>query len=323
MTRWQPAASVASAQSRASMLQRVRRYFEAAGVLEVDTPALSPYAASDTHIESFEIPQSLLSSRALYLHTSPEFCMKRLLAAGYPDIFSISRVFRDGESGTRHQPEFSLIEWYRLNAGLGEIISDATRLIHAALANGTAVLEPHCFDYVDCFRQTLDIDPLTVSIDGLANAADADSDLRRSIGENREDWLDLVLATRIAPTFAKDRLTVLRHYPASQAALARLCPSDPALADRFEIFMGDIELANGYVELTDAAEQLRRLRADDADRRRRGRRRRPHDAKLLAALQSGLPECAGVAVGFERLQMIYDNTDDIRDVISFSFEAVE
>ncbi len=305
------------------MLQRVRRYFEAAGVLEVDTPALSPYAASDTHIESFEIPQSLLSSRALYLHTSPEFCMKRLLAAGYPDIFSISRVFRDGESGTRHQPEFSLIEWYRLNAGLGEIISDATRLIHAALANGTAVLEPHCFDYVDCFRQTLDIDPLTVSIDGLANAADADIDLRRSIGENREDWLDLVLATRIAPTFAKDRLTVLRHYPASQAALARLCPSDPALADRFEIFMGDIELANGYVELTDAAEQLRRLRADDADRRRRGRRRRPHDAKLLAALQSGLPECAGVAVGFERLQMIYDNTDDIRDVISFSFEAVE
>ncbi len=305
------------------MLQRVRRYFEAAGVLEVDTPALSPYAASDTHIESFEIPQSLLSSRALYLHTSPEFCMKRLLAAGYPDIFSISRVFRDGESGTRHQPEFSLIEWYRLNAGLGEIISDATRLIHAALANGTAVLEAHCFDYVDCFRQTLDIDPLTVSIDGLANAADADSDLRRSIGENREDWLDLVLATRIAPTFAKDRLTVLRHYPASQAALARLCPSDPALADRFEIFMGDIELANGYVELTDAAEQLRRLRADDADRRRRGRRRRPHDAKLLAALQSGLPECAGVAVGFERLQMIYDNTDDIRDVISFSFEAVE
>ena len=305
------------------MLQRVRRYFEAAGVLEVDTPALSPYAASDTHIESFEIPQSLLSSRALYLHTSPEFCMKRLLAAGYPDIFSISRVFRDGESGTRHQPEFSLIEWYRLNAGLGEIISDATRLIHAALANGTAVLEAHCFDYVDCFRQTLDIDPLTVSIDGLANAADADSDLRRSIGENREDWLDLVLATRIAPTFAKDRLTVLRHYPASQAALARLCPSDPALADRFEIFMGDIELANGYVELTDAAEQLRRLRADDADRRRRGRRRRPHDAKLLAAQQSGLPECAGVAVGFERLQMIYDNTDDIRDVISFSFEAVE
>ena len=305
------------------MLQRVRRYFEAAGVLEVDTPALSPYAASDTHIESFEIPQSLLSSRALYLHSSPEFCMKRLLAAGYPDIFSISRVFRDGESGTRHQPEFSLIEWYRLNAGLGEIISDATRLIHAALANGTAVLEAHCFDYVDCFRQTLDIDPLTVSIDGLANAADADSDLRRSIGENREDWLDLVLATRIAPTFAKDRLTVLRHYPASQAALARLCPSDPALADRFEIFMGDIELANGYVELTDAAEQLRRLRADDADRRRRGRRRRPHDAKLLAALQSGLPECAGVAVGFERLQMIYDNTDDIRDVISFSFEAVE
>lgn len=303
------------------MLQRIRGYFEVAAVLEVDTPALSPYAVSDTQIESFEIPRSLLCPNALYLSTSPEFCMKRLLAAGYPDIFSICRVFRDGESGIRHQPEFSMIEWYRLSAGLKEIINDAVGLIHAALANGVSARKPDCFEYQDCFRQTLNIDPWAANVDDLANAINADTDLRQSIGEHRDDWLDLILATRIAPTFAKDRLTVLRHYPASQAALARVCPDDPKLADRFEIYFGDVELANGYVELTDAAEQLHRLQHDNADRRRRNRRVRPYDPQLLAALESGLPECAGVAVGLERLQMIHDNTDDIRDVIAFPFEA--
>ncbi len=323
MTHWLPAAGAAAARSRASMLRRIRQYFETADVLEVDTPALSPYAVSDTQIESFCIPASAVSPSPLFLNTSPEFCMKRLLAAGYPDIFSVCRVFRDGECGRRHQPEFTMIEWYRLGFGLREIVADTVAVIQAALPRELCAADPVTIDYRDCFLQTLDVDPLTAGIDDLAKIANADANLQQSIGEHRDDWLDLVFVTRIAPTFATDRLTVLRHYPASQAALARLCPDDPRVADRFEVFFGAVELANGYVELTDATEQSRRMRDDNAARRRRNREVRPHDASLLAALEAGLPDCAGVAMGLERLQMIHDNTDDIRDVLTFSFEAPE
>jgi len=302
------------------MMRRIRACFDAADVLEVDTPALSSYAVSDTQIESFEIQQCLVSQRPLYLHTSPEVCMKRLLSAGYPDIFSICRVFRDGESGPRHQPEFTMIEWYRLGFGLQDIVDDTIKLIAAAL-NTDELTKPHQYDYRDIFLQIVNVDPLTATIDELADAASADSDLRKALGDERDDWLDLLLATHIAPAFDTHRLTVLRHYPASQAALARLCPDEPRVADRFEVFFGALELANGYVELVDAEEQLQRMLADNADRRRRNRTVRPQDRSLLAALQAGLPASAGVAMGFERLQMIHDTTDDIGDVITFSFEA--
>lgn len=323
MKSWQPASAAAAARTRASMLQRIRRYFEAASVLEVDIPALSAQAVSDTQIESFEIPRSEVSAEPLYLGTSPEFYMKRLLAAGYPDIYSICRVFRDGECGPQHQPEFTMVEWYRLSFGLRDIIADTIAVIQAALGADFFGGGEIRTQYRDCFQQAVGADPLTASIDELADRLGADTRLRQSIGDRRDDWLDLALATRVAPTFAKDRLTVLQHYPASQAALARLCPDDPDVADRFEVFYGAIELANGYVELTDAAEQRRRMQIDDAARRKRGRKRRPHDAALLAALESGLPDCAGVALGVERLHMLRDGSDDIRDVITFAFEASE
>jgi lysyl-tRNA synthetase class 2 len=304
-------------------MRRIRHYFDAQRVLEVDTPALSPYAVSDTQIESFEIPNSRISRRSLFLHTSPEFCMKRLLCAGYPDIFSVCRVFRDGESGRRHQPEFTMIEWYRLGFGLRAIIDDTLALIHAALSAAVEIEKVIEHDYRDVFEQVTNIDPLTATINELQDAAHADSDLRQAVGDAREDWLDLILASRIAPSFENDRLTVLRHFPASQAALARLCPHDPRVADRFEVFYGRLELANGYVELQDAGEQLRRMQQDNRDRVRRNRRVGPHDKPMLAALDAGLPDCAGVALGLERLHMLHDNTDDMRDVISFSFEAYE
>jgi len=320
MTDWRPASGLAAAQTRAAMLRRLRGHFDTAGVLEVDTPALSPYAVSDTQIESFAIPASEFSSQRLFLSTSPEFCMKRLLAAGFPDIFSIARVFRDGECGRRHQPEFTMVEWYRLGFSLREIIEDTVAVIDTALQKGFLAEAPVSVDYRDCFLQTVGVDPLTASIDELTNAANADDRLRLAMGDFRDDWLDLILATRIAPKFAGDRLTVLRHYPAAQAALARLCPADPRVADRFEVFYGGIELANGYVELTDAAEQSRRINNDNADRQRRGRVVRPYDVSLLEALEAGLPACAGVAMGLERLQMILEKTDDVRDVVSFAFE---
>jgi lysyl-tRNA synthetase class 2 len=318
-----PASGPTAAAGRAALLQRLRAHFETAGVLEVDTPALGCAAVSDIQIESFEIADSAVSDQPLFLHTSPEFRMKRLLAAGYPDIFSISRVFRDGETGRWHQPEFTMIEWYRLGMNLGDIITDTLQLIQRALDGEAPTAEAVQLDYRDAVLNTTGLDPLTADTSSLANALDADAHLRAALGQERDDWLDLLLTSRVIPGFATDRLTVLKHYPASQAALARLCPNDPAVADRFEVFLGPVELANGYVELTDAVEQAARIATDNEARVRRGRPVRPVDANLLAALQVGLPECAGVAMGLERLQMIHDRTDDIRNVLTFAFEPHE
>ena len=320
MSDWRPASGPEAARSRASLLRRVRDYFDTKNVLEVDTPALSRTAVSDIQIESFEIRDCAVDGGPLFLHTSPEFCMKRLLAAGYPDIFSIARVFRDGEAGYRHQPEFTMLEWYRLDMGLSQIIHDTTSLIRHALGDAAPSELPVRIDYHDAFLAAVGIDARTASLDALIRAADADDRLQGALGRERDDWLDLLLATRVIPSFAANRLTVLQHYPASQAALARLCPGDPDVADRFEVFLGPLELANGYVELTDASEQAARIALDIENRKRRGQTVRPADQNLLAALSAGLPPCAGVAMGLERLQMFHDKTDDIRDVITFTFE---
>lgn len=212
-----------------------------------------------------------------------------------------------------------MIEWYRHGFGLGEIIADTLDVIRTAL--GPAAPQPvRQHDYRNLFLERLGIDPQSASIATLATQAGADADLRSALGDERDDWLSLILSTQIVPGFPADSLTVIRHYPASQAALARLCPDDPDLADRFEVFLGPIELANGYVELTDAAEQRQRFERDNDERRRRGRTVRPVDQALLAALDNGLPACAGVAMGFERLQMLHDGLDDIRDVVTFALE---
>jgi len=317
---WRPSSGPDAARTRAALLARIRACFAAANVLEVDTPALAPSAVSDPNIESFVVTGSAISHKPLFLHTSPEFCMKRLLAAGYPDIYAICRVFRDGEAGSRHQPEFTMVEWYRLGFSLDDIIDDALRLIRAALGSRAPLGPANVIDYRDAFRKSTGLDPLTAAIDDLADAAGADARLRRQVGDERDAWLDLLLATRVVPDFPALQFTVLRHYPASQAALARCCPADDTVADRFEVFLGDIELANGYVELTDAHEQRRRVDSDNTRRRKLDRATRPVDSALLAALESGLPPCAGVALGFERLQMLHDGTGNIGDVITFAYE---
>ena len=302
------------------MKQRLHAYFSAGSVLEVDTPSLSIAAVSDVQIDSLEVSCGLTDT-SLYLHTSPEFCMKRLLASGYPDIYSICRVYRDGELGRNHQPEFTMVEWYRLGFELRDIISDTQKAIAHALDDPTLADDVLVIDHRDAFLDVCNIDPLQASISDLGNVANADDDLKRMLGDDRDDWLDLILTTKIAPTFAPDKLTVMQHYPASQAALARVCPNDSSVADRFEVFIGSLEIANGYVELTDARIQSQRIANDQSMRERRGRSIRPHDESLLAALESGLPACAGVAMGLERLQMVHDKTDHIRNVVPFVFEA--
>lgn len=319
VTDWRPTAGPESARRRAAMLRRLRDHFAETDVLEVDTPALSSSAASDVQIESLEV-RSVLSDAPLYLHTSPEFCMKRLLASGYPDIYSICRVYRDGEVGRRHQPEFTMVEWYRLGFQLEAIIGDTLATIAAALGDSSVTDTVVIADYRELFVRVLGLDPITAPIEELANAADADHDLRTALGNERDAWLDLLSSTQIATGFSHDSLTVVRHYPATQSALARVCPADDSVADRFEIFAGPLEVANGYVELTDPDTQAQRIDCDLATRNRRGQAVRPHDKSLIAALHAGLPPCAGVAMGLERLQMVHDQTDDIRNVIPFLFE---
>jgi elongation factor P--(R)-beta-lysine ligase len=314
---WRPCSGVAAARSRAALVERARAHFAAAGVLAVDTPALARYAATDPHIDSLTARSS---SGEFFLHTSPEFCMKRLLAAGFPDIYSICRVFRDGEAGARHSPEFTMIEWYRLGFSLAAIIEDALRLIADCLDDASLAARAEILDYGEACRRHAGLDVFAADVDDLAEATAADARLRRELGAERDAWLDLLMSTVVVPRLPAGRLTVIRHFPASQAALARLCPADPGVADRFEVFLGAMELANGYVELTDADAQRRRF-DDDLDMRQRlGRAAVPWDRHLVDALRSGLPECAGVAVGLERLQMVLEGTNDIRDVMTFEIE---
>ena len=311
---WRPGADAATARARAVMLERVRGHFRDAGVLEVCTPVLGSESVTDPNIDS--IPCETTAGRA-YLQTSPEYFMKRLLAAGYPDIYQVGTAFRDGENGRRHSTEFTMVEWYRLDFDLGEIIADAVTLARKLFCRHplSGVDDTR---YTTVFEDRLGLDPLAAAAKDIADAIGADRALRESVGDNRDAWLDLALATRIAPGFPPDRLTALHHFPASQSALARLDPDAPEVALRFELFVGDVEIANGFVELTDAGEQRRRFNRDLATRRAAGQTVPAIDEQFMRALESGLPACAGVALGLDRVLMIDEGLDDIRQVQSFT-----
>lgn len=313
MSDWQPNTNADTARQRQALLARAREWFRKLQVLGVDTPTMAATTTTDPSIDSIEIP----GDDPRYLQTSPEHYMKRLLAAGYPDIYSISRVFRGGECGRRHLPEFTIIEWYRIGFGLHDIIRDTLGFVVHVL-DRPDLADAVVYDYVQAFQRFAGLDPLNASVEAIAGAAGADEALLSSLEGDRDALLDLLLTTRVAPQFEQGQLTVLRHYPRSQAALARTCLDNDALADRFEIFLGPLELANGYVELTDAGEQASRMRADIVARKKVGKPGLPLDTHLLAALEAGLPECAGVAVGFERLHMIAAQTEDIRDIVTFA-----
>lgn len=319
MSGWKPLTDTRVAMRRAAMLLRAREYFSDQGVLAVDTPALCRYPTSDPNIENIGVRSQ--PGHDGYLHTSPEVYMKRLLAAGYPDIYSICRVFRDGEAGKRHLPEFTMAEWYRLQFDLDAIVEDTVGFIAACINLPALTKTAERVDYAEAFETMAGVDAIDGATDDIIACATTEPRLRDALGDDRDAALDLVMAEVIAPQFAPDRLTVVQHYPASQAALARICPADARIADRFEVFCGDLELANGYVELTDAAEQRTRFANDIASREQSGRSSLLADESLLAALEAGLPACAGVAVGLERVHMVLDQADDIRDVITFATET--
>jgi lysyl-tRNA synthetase class 2 len=306
------------------LLARIRRYFKHAGVLEVDTPVLSVAGTTEPAIQSFTTayhgPGPCCEAR-LYLHTSPEFPMKRLLAAGAGSIYQICKVYRDGESGRYHNPEYTLLEWYRTGFDHVALMAEVESLLRDILGNIMPLAPATYWTYRELFRVTAGIDPVTASVNEIrqvlhARGITAPPGLREDAFDG---WLDLLLTQVIEPALDAG-LVFISDYPASQAALARLRPGEPPVAVRFEVYLGGIELANGYHELTDAAEQRQRFERDNTRRRARGLAAVEPDRRLLAAMQYGLPDCAGVALGIDRLLMIAGGARHINEVIAFPLE---
>ncbi|NUR21783.1 MAG: EF-P lysine aminoacylase GenX [Frateuria sp.] len=304
---------------RADVYRLIRSFFADRNVLEVETPILSAAGNTDPNIESFTTAFSGhvdAGARERWLRTSPEFPLKRLLAAGVGDCYELGRVFRNGEAGGRHNPEFTMLEWYRLGWDHRQLAEEVVALVQATLALLGRQAEVQATSYRGIFLDGLGLDPFTAPLESLQQAL-AGSNVDPA-GLTRDDWLDLLITHRMQPAFPRDRITVIHDYPASQCALARIRPDDPPVAERFELYLGPYELANGYHELNDAAEQRGRFDRDNAVRRARGLREVPIDERLLAVLDA-LPACAGVALGVERLLMCLAGTDGIADVLAFPF----
>jgi lysyl-tRNA synthetase class 2 len=314
---WRPTAGLATLRLRAMLLARAREHFAASGALEVETPILVRFAVTDVHLESLEV-LTASGTRAGFLHTSPEYAMKRLLCAGAPDIYQIAHVFREGERGRLHNPEFTMIEWYRLGIDHHALMGDVERLLRRMFAGLVDPAPSLHLSYRAAFEASLGIDPIGCPLETLARALTArGADLPAGLAVERDALLDLALSLYVAPSFPTDRITFLYDFPATQAALARI---EGAVAARFEAFWGPVELANGFDELGDAAEQAARFAADDVQRARSGRPRRAPDETFLAALAADLPRCSGVALGFDRALMIAAGAGQIDEVLAFPVE---
>ncbi len=326
------------ARARSALARKLREGLEQRGYLEVETPIAVPFAGQEPHLRPFETTftpdppiarESVEGARRLHLHTSPEYAMKRLLARpGFSRCYQLARVFRDGELSRTHNPEFTLLELYATPGSADTIMADLEQLLFACASGaparkghgrgtGAISLRPP-FERLTCreaFSRYAGFDPLTLDAQAFAQAARA-CGVRPATGASWDDLFTQVLLERIEPALGIDRPTYLTEYPASQAALARLKPSDPRVAERFELYAGGLELANGFSELCDSREQRERLREEQELRRRLGRDVFPLDEKFLSALDR-IGEAGGVAVGFDRLLMLLTGAETIADVLLF------
>lgn len=308
---------------RARLYALIRAFFAERAVLEVDTPILGQGASTDVNLESFDTGFTGPASggaRQRFLRTSPEFWHKRLLAEGIGDCYELGKVFRNGEFGRRHNPEFTLLEWYRVGWDHHRLMDEVEALVRTCFAfGGRALGASERLSYRDLFRRYLDLDPMRASDDELHQlTASFWVDANRL---DRDACLDVLLTHRIEPNLPENGLTFVYDYPASMAVLSRIRKDEHGfrVGERFELYVGTVELANGFHELTDPGEQLARFEQDNRMRAARGLPAMPIDTRFLQALEDGLPECAGVALGVDRLLMAILGTDDIRDVLAFPF----
>jgi lysyl-tRNA synthetase class 2 len=300
------------------MLQKARAFFAERNVMEVDCPALSQSAPIDLHIDVMKVP--LKNQQMGYLHTSPEYGMKRLLSAGIGDIYQISHVFRDGEIGPLHNPEFTMAEWYRIGVSFQEMIDETLAFIELFLGG----LPRDQMSYRRTLKHFLGVDYLAASLEELLERAKQGGiELPADAGNwDRDTLLQLLVSFLIEPQLGQSELFVLSHFPATQAALSRTThlPNGEQVACRFEVYYRGIELANGYHELTDAAEQRRRLEASNQARLMAGKETLKVDELFLEALASGIPDCCGVAVGFDRLLMLKHGENNLKNILPMTWE---
>lgn len=319
-TDWQPSAPLSSLQARAKMLQTIREFFAQRNVMEVETPLLASAPVTDPHLFNFEtqfISPMSPEVQTLFLQTSPEYAMKRLLASGSGCIYQICKAFRNEEAGRFHNPEFTMLEWYRVGFDHWQLMAEISELVALVLQCES----PEQISYQQVFVEQLGLDPLDCSMAklkdtcttlGFANIAEQEND--------RDTLLQLLFSHYIEPKIGQQRPCLVFHFPASQSALARISPSDTRVAERFELYFKGIELANGFHELSDATEQAARFKSDNAKRKALGRAPAKIDNYLLSALSFGLPDCAGVALGLDRLLMLLTQSDKISDTLSFNIE---
>ena len=302
------------------MLATIRRFFDQRGVLEVETPALSAATVTDLHLHSLKVAvEGPGGPRTLYLQTSPEFAMKRLLAAGSGPIFQLARSFRDGEAGRWHNPEFTMLEWYRPGFDHHRLMDEMDALLAATLGAQAADRQT----YGALFERHWGLDPHRAGVAELRDAASAALSVAGFDDETERDpWLHLMWSHRVEPSLGcsedgPPRPTFVFDFPASQAALAKVRPGDPPMAERFEVYVDGVELANGFHELLDAKEQRRRFEADLEQRRLAALPPPPIDERLLAALEHGLEPCAGVALGVDRLVALKLGVDGLAEILAF------
>lgn len=308
MNNWQPTASIENLKKRAQIMQQIRNFFVDRNVLEVETPLFYESTVTDPVQKAFQLGQC-------FLQTSPEYAMKRLLAAGSGDIFQICKAFRDDEVGRMHNPEFTMLEWYRIGFNLSDLMDEMSDLLQLILN----CERPDRMTYQQLFLSILNTDPLTADVNQLKDiAAQNNIHLSDNFGDTDKDtWLDILMTHLIEPQVGKTKPTFIYNYPSSQAALAKI-NTDQTTAQRFEVYFQGMELSNGYYELLDPIELEKRFHEDNALRKSRGLPERPIDEKLLAAQRSGIPDCAGVSLGLDRLMILALGAKHICEVVAFT-----
>lgn len=312
---WQPTASLATMRLRAQLYQEIRQFFMARGVLEVETPIFSSGSVPEPSIEPFSTIYQGDTTKRFFLQTSPELAMKRLLAAGSGAIFQISKVFRDGEQGRWHSPEFTLLEWYRPGFKQVNLIQEVDELLQITLHTTPAQV----LTYSEIFEKHTGLHPLSTKMSILRQYI-KQFGIEQTQLWDRDSCLQLIISHQIEPQLGHDSPMVITDFPATQAALARKKIENPELAERFEFYVQGVELANGFDELTDAVEQRQRFEQDLNKRKASNLPTHPLDERFLAALEAGLPACAGVALGIDRLLMLMTGASHINEVLTFAIE---
>lgn len=315
---WQPTASVETLFARAKIMRSIRQFFTDRGVLEVETPVLSEFGVTDVHLSTFStefIAPQAGQSKTLWLNTSPEYHMKRLLAAGTGAIFQLCHVFRNEEAGSRHNPEFTMLEWYRPHFDMYRLINEVDDLLQQILDCEPAEIMSYQF----AFQEFVGVDPLSVERPILVELA-RKYNFMCDLDEDRDTLLQFLFSAVVEPKIGWERPVAVYHFPATQAALAQISSEDHRVAERFEFYYKGLELANGFHELTDHREQLRRFEQDNAQRAKLGLPQREIDRRLLGALQAGVPNTSGVALGVDRLMMIALDKKRIEEVMAFGID---